>query len=695
MSHYESLAPAVEPHAVKYYHGRITRDEAERRLRLAHEGSTDGLYLIRDHLHQDGFFVLSLFHHGVGISHYVIERNFGDGSVSVSGSARKFAGPVELVNYYCFHSTDLPCRLQHPCPLQRGATVSYFSGLSPDTMIEELISVGRKYMLTENDIKRAMFSYRGPEFEKLMRKFVYQNREWFHGVISKKEVERRLKQLKQDGTFLVWIKPNTTTHYLSLCCRGSIFHYKIRMDTILGQVSIKGRGKEYFDSLVALVDYHEKISGNLAHVLVKPCVVDVFGQRSMKDSPLPSADQLNQAFKTILAMDGDYDESLYRGRSLKLPRRTPEHSQSHPVHFHTSGKQEAVQVESRELSLNNRNPRPSISSTDQDRSASSSPAPVPDSCPRTFGGRLNSTSSSNKSPLLPARSSPTSHTSDYQSTASSGDSLSGNFETRNRHTGSDYGTMPGSSPWKDKRELMDRWRNVISRPSPVTDRIKNCITEKMLSYFTRMKITDEEQIRQQFRRGKTLEAAELLLEKLSQATDVQFIHDLARALHENDHTDIWQDLKAMLMERSGNDDAAPTITTLVPDYPSMTREKMAIKTIHGQIWTDVLKQNMAELRRLPYDSIQSVFAEMIPGFSEMYTQDLESAKNSRGDTKAVEWLLWKLQTSAYPWHNALLEVLRQDESLSNVVRDCFHQMHKNKQCPCQNERPEAKVALVM
>ena len=693
MSHYESIAPAVEPHSVKYYHGRITRNEAERRLRLAHEGSADGLYLIRDHLHQDGFFVLSLFHHGAGITHYVIERNFSDGSVSVSGSARNFAGPVELVNYYCFHSSELACRLQNPCPLQRGATVSYFSGLSPETMIEELISIGKKYKLGENDIKRAMSSYRRPEFEKLMRKFVYQNRDWFHGVISKKEVDRRLKQLKQDGTYLVWIKPNTTTHYLSLCYRGSIFHYKIRMDTILSQVSIKGRGKEYFDSLIALVDYHEKVSGNLAHVLVEPCVVDSFGERSMEDSPLPSADQLNQAFKTILAMNGDYDESLYRGRSLKLlSHQTPEHSQSHPVHLHSSGQQESVQVENRGLSLNERKSRPSISSTDQDELASSSPVPVPDSFARTFGLRLDSTSSSSKSPFPPARTSPTSHTYDYQSTASSGDSLSGDLETRQK--GSDYGTMPGSSPWKDKRELMHRWGNVISRPSPVTDRLKKCVTEEMLGYFTRMKIADEEQVRQHFRRGKTIEAAELLLEKLSHATDVQFIHDLARALHENDHTDIWQDLKAMLMERSGTEEVAPAITTLVPDYPSMTKEKMAIQTIHGQIWTDVLKQNMTELRRLPYDSIRSVFAKMIPGFSQMYSQDFQSVRNSRGDTKAIEWLLWKLQTSAFPWHNALLEVLRQDESLSYVINDCFNQLHNNTLCPCQTERQEAKVALV-
>jgi len=55
------MQDATSASAVKYFFGRISRDEAEETLRAA--GVREGLYLLRESIAKAGDYVLSICHH--------------------------------------------------------------------------------------------------------------------------------------------------------------------------------------------------------------------------------------------------------------------------------------------------------------------------------------------------------------------------------------------------------------------------------------------------------------------------------------------------------------------------------------------------------------------------------------------------------------------------------------------------------
>ncbi|XP_072037049.1 tyrosine-protein kinase SYK-like [Amphiura filiformis] len=315
MSHekYESI-PAADPHKVRYYHGRLTREEAEKRL--TEGGLIDGLYLLRDHLFHDAYYVLSMYYEGV-IRHYVIVRNFQDGTVSLIGSERKFTGPIELVSYYSRNSSSLHCQLKKPCLLPIAVSPTSFAGLSPEELKQEMISIGLMHKLSKDEIRKTLSSPKRPEFERLTRKFLHQKRSWFHGAISKKIAEKRLKLSGyREGSFLMWLKSKTRTYYLSLCYKESVIHYKITMQTVLGQVSIAARESKYFDSLLALVDYHEKQKEILANLLSDPCDVKEYKEHSIHETQILITGPMPAVFKKILEID-DLDSIKFANRGSR------------------------------------------------------------------------------------------------------------------------------------------------------------------------------------------------------------------------------------------------------------------------------------------------------------------------------------------------------------------------------------------
>ena len=295
-----------------------------------------------------------------------------------------------------------------------------------------------------------------------------------------------------------------------------------------------------------------------------------------------------------------------------------------------------------------------------------------------------------EAPLVPRQDSQSSHSSQDifpDNDPSSSCPCTTMVKDKRKHPPSDLDLLqiPVPVTLKEKGNLMASWRMVISSPTPIRDRLKDCVTEDMLSYFKRMKTADVEQIRQKFLQGRSREATELLLDKLSRVTDIQFVHDFAKALHEFNHTEVWCELRSMLLDMSENDRVETQTDqgiTFIPEYPSMTREEMNIQMTHRDIWTDVITQNMIRLRKLPYNIVASVFSKRIPHFHELYGRDFKDERDSRGDIKAVEWLLVKLRSSSSPWYKPLLEVLRYDRTVSNIIRDSFHQIHNRKHCPC-------------
>ncbi|VDM26972.1 unnamed protein product, partial [Hydatigera taeniaeformis] len=67
----------ISPHSVGYFHGKITRDQAEAAL-FAHK-ALEGLFLLRESVHQN--YAISICHGG-RVHHYNIEKQ-PDGSYQI------------------------------------------------------------------------------------------------------------------------------------------------------------------------------------------------------------------------------------------------------------------------------------------------------------------------------------------------------------------------------------------------------------------------------------------------------------------------------------------------------------------------------------------------------------------------------------------------------------------------------------
>lgn len=143
--HYHHQQPAqpgrimpVDPLSRRFYHGRITREEAEARLRNA--GCHQGMFLLRESLGREGNYALSLCYED-DVYHYAIERQY-DGTVAIK-DGKNFAGPIELVSNHMNREDGLLCRLQRPCNLQQGIAARAFSDMDHQQMEGALIDLAK------------------------------------------------------------------------------------------------------------------------------------------------------------------------------------------------------------------------------------------------------------------------------------------------------------------------------------------------------------------------------------------------------------------------------------------------------------------------------------------------------------------------------------------------------------------------
>lgn len=114
---------AVSPETQPWFHGCITRQEAEDFLIKA--GKNDGLYLVRESISQVGSYALSMCYNNK-IIHYHAQRT-SDGHVAIEDGPR-FPGPVELVRYHSVQLDGLLCKLITPCCRKPGVLPRSYSG---------------------------------------------------------------------------------------------------------------------------------------------------------------------------------------------------------------------------------------------------------------------------------------------------------------------------------------------------------------------------------------------------------------------------------------------------------------------------------------------------------------------------------------------------------------------------------------
>ncbi|XP_038067749.1 tyrosine-protein kinase SYK-like isoform X4 [Patiria miniata] len=253
-----------DPITVRYYHGRITREEAETRLR--NSGCMQGDYLLRDSLGKEGHYAISLCFDG-NIYHYAIERQH-DGGVAIK-DGNKFAGPVELVQHHEKKLDGLLCLLERPCCLTDGQKPRAYGDLSHEEMEDEIALVAQNQGLSRDTIQKAIASNRS-QFDRLVKSILHQERPWFHGQLTRTEAEQRIVTSGlQEGKFLARERSEPGSFALSLCYNSSVYHYKIDKDCT-GMLSIKDGPK--FDSLLQMVDHYTLKKDGLLCCLMVPCI---------------------------------------------------------------------------------------------------------------------------------------------------------------------------------------------------------------------------------------------------------------------------------------------------------------------------------------------------------------------------------------------------------------------------------------
>ena len=106
----ERLAGGVLHVRQPWFHGKITREEAERRLRST--SMPNGLFLVRER--EGDSFALGLCFQRI-VYHYLLDRN-ADSQLSIQ-DGRKFDNLIQVVDHYSRKPDGLLCCLMDPCPV--------------------------------------------------------------------------------------------------------------------------------------------------------------------------------------------------------------------------------------------------------------------------------------------------------------------------------------------------------------------------------------------------------------------------------------------------------------------------------------------------------------------------------------------------------------------------------------------------
>ena len=139
-----------DPNSQPWFHGRISRKEAEEKLKSTKQA--DGTYLLRESTTAGGSYVLSVCVEGK-VVHYQIQRK-RDGTVGIEDGPQ-FPGPVELVHHHEVNLDGLLTRLTIGCKRPRGVKAKAYQNISHDdleeatrhALAEEGIQVSRYFEL--------------------------------------------------------------------------------------------------------------------------------------------------------------------------------------------------------------------------------------------------------------------------------------------------------------------------------------------------------------------------------------------------------------------------------------------------------------------------------------------------------------------------------------------------------------------
>ena len=110
-SAFEQLVGGILHRKQLWFHGPITRDESEYRIR--NYGLRDGLFLVRERTQVNSFALCVVFRSEV--YHYLLDMN-SLGQLSIE-NGRKFENLLQVVDHYSRTPDGLLCALKDVCPV--------------------------------------------------------------------------------------------------------------------------------------------------------------------------------------------------------------------------------------------------------------------------------------------------------------------------------------------------------------------------------------------------------------------------------------------------------------------------------------------------------------------------------------------------------------------------------------------------
>lgn len=112
---FEQLVGGILHRTQKWFHGNITREESEARIR---HNMKENSFLVRERVDANSYAICLC--HKQRIYHYLLERN-NDGLFSIHGG-RKFENLIQVVDHYSRSADGLMCALGDPCKVTAPTT---------------------------------------------------------------------------------------------------------------------------------------------------------------------------------------------------------------------------------------------------------------------------------------------------------------------------------------------------------------------------------------------------------------------------------------------------------------------------------------------------------------------------------------------------------------------------------------------
>jgi hypothetical protein len=112
---FEQLVGGILHRTQKWFHGNITREESEGRIR---HDMKENSFLVRERVDANSYAICLC--HKQRIYHYLLERN-NDGLFSIHGG-RKFENLIQVVDHYSRSADGLMCALGDPCKVTAPTT---------------------------------------------------------------------------------------------------------------------------------------------------------------------------------------------------------------------------------------------------------------------------------------------------------------------------------------------------------------------------------------------------------------------------------------------------------------------------------------------------------------------------------------------------------------------------------------------